>query len=77
MLRRHLNFRQISHRFAWSFANPSFQDLNGSHVLKYDNFESVGVHAQALETAKMWKLFEAIEFTTINQNHLRPSMSDF
>ena len=32
MLRRHLNFRQISHRFTSSFTNPSLQDLNGSHI---------------------------------------------
>ena len=31
--RRHLNFRQISHRFTSSFTNPSFQDLNGSHIM--------------------------------------------
>ena len=44
MLRRHLNFRPISHRFICSFANPSFQDLNGSYyVLKHDNFKSVEV----------------------------------
>ena len=33
MLRRNLNFRQISHRFTLSFTNPSFQDLNGSHIM--------------------------------------------
>ena len=33
MLRRHLNFRQISHRFTLSFTNPSFQDLNGSRIM--------------------------------------------
>ena len=33
MLRRHLNFRQISNRFTSSFTNPSFQDLNGSHIM--------------------------------------------
>ena len=45
MLRWHLNFRQISHRFTLSFTNPSFQDLNGSHnnVSIYDNFKSVEV----------------------------------
>ena len=44
VLRRHLNFRQISHRFTLSFTNPSFQDLNGSHIiLKYDDFKSVEV----------------------------------
>ena len=32
-LRRHLNFRQISDRFTSSFTNPSFQDLNGSHIM--------------------------------------------
>ena len=36
MLRRHLNFRQISHRFTSSFANPSFQDLNGSHIMYWN-----------------------------------------
>ena len=36
MLRRHLNFRQISHRFTSSFANPSFQDLNGSHTIYWN-----------------------------------------
>ena len=44
MLRRHLNFHQISHRFTSSFANPLFQDLNGSHIMYwniYDNFKSV------------------------------------
>ena len=44
MLRRHLNFRQIFHRFTSSFANPSLQDLKGSYyVLKHDNFKSVEV----------------------------------
>ena len=33
VLRRHLNFRQISHRFTLSFTNTSFQDLNGSHIM--------------------------------------------
>ena len=33
---RHLNFHQISHRFARSFANPSFQDLNGSHIMYWN-----------------------------------------
>ena len=33
MLRRHLNFHQISHRFTLNFTNPSFQDLNGSHIM--------------------------------------------
>ena len=28
-----INFRQISHRFTSSFTNPSFQDLNGSHIM--------------------------------------------
>ena len=32
-LRRHLNFHQISLRFTSSFTNPSFQDLNGSHIM--------------------------------------------
>ena len=36
MLRRHLNFRQISHRFALNFTNPSFQDLNGSHIMYWN-----------------------------------------
>ena len=36
MLRRHLNFRQISHRFTSSFTNPSFQDLNGSHIIYWN-----------------------------------------
>ena len=36
MLRRHLNFRQISHRFTSSFTNPSFQDLNGSHIMYWN-----------------------------------------
>ena len=35
-LRRHLNFRQISHRFTSSFTNPSFQDLNGSHFIYWN-----------------------------------------
>ena len=45
MLRRHLNFRQISHRFTSSFTNPSFQDLNGSHIMYWNmiNFKSVEV----------------------------------
>ena len=34
--RRHLNFRQISHRFTSSFTNPSFQDLNGSHIMYWN-----------------------------------------
>ena len=42
MLQRHLNFRQIPHRFSSSFVNPSFQYLNGSHI-KYNNFKSVEV----------------------------------
>ena len=33
MLRQHLHLRQISHRFTSSFTNPSFQDLNGSHIM--------------------------------------------
>ena len=36
MLRRHLNFRQISHRFTLSFVNPSFQYLNGSHIMYWN-----------------------------------------
>ena len=32
----HLNFRQISHRFTSSFTNPSFQDLNGSHIMYWN-----------------------------------------
>ena len=36
MLRRHLNFRKISHRFTSSFANSSFQDLNGSHIMYWN-----------------------------------------
>ena len=36
MLRQHLNFRQISHRFTSSFTNPSFQDLNGSHIMHWN-----------------------------------------
>ena len=32
-LRRHLNFRKVSHRFTSSFTNPCFQDLNGSHIM--------------------------------------------
>ena len=36
MLRRYLKFRQISHRFTSSFANPSFQDLNGSHIMYWN-----------------------------------------
>ena len=36
MLWRHLNFCQISHRFTSSFANPSFQDLNGSHIMYWN-----------------------------------------
>ena len=36
MLRRHLNFRQISHRFTSSFTNPSFQDLNGSLIMYWN-----------------------------------------
>ena len=36
MLRRHLNFRQISHRFTLSFTNPSFQDLNGWHIMYWN-----------------------------------------
>ena len=36
MLRWHLNFRQISHRFTWSFADPSLQDLNGSHIMYWN-----------------------------------------
>ena len=36
MLLRHLNFRQVSHRFTSSFANPSFQDLNGSHIMHWN-----------------------------------------
>ena len=37
-LRRHLNFRQISHRprFTSCFTNPSFQDLNGSHIMYWN-----------------------------------------
>ena len=36
MLRQHLNFRQISHRFTLSFANLSFQDLNSSHIMYWN-----------------------------------------
>ena len=36
MLRRHLNFRQISHWFTLNFTNPSFQDLNGSHIMYWN-----------------------------------------
>ena len=36
MLRRHLNFRQISHRFTWSFADPSLQDLNSSQIMYWN-----------------------------------------
>ena len=36
MLWRHLNFRKISYRFSSSFVNPSFQYLNGSHIM-YQN----------------------------------------
>ena len=36
MLRRHLNFRQISYSFTSSFANPSFEDLNGSHIMYWN-----------------------------------------
>ena len=36
VLRRHLNFHQISHRFTSSFTNPSFQDLNGSHIMYWN-----------------------------------------
>ena len=43
MLRRHLNFRQISHSFTSSFINPSFRDLNGSHIMYYYDFKSVEV----------------------------------
>ena len=40
MLRRHMNFGEISHRFTWSFANPSFQDLNGSHIMYWKLYPS-------------------------------------
>ena len=33
---RHLNFRQISHGFTSSFINPSFQYLNGSHIMYWN-----------------------------------------
>ena len=36
MLRRNLNFRLISQRCTSSFANPSFQDLNGSHIMYWN-----------------------------------------
>ena len=36
MLRRHLNFHQVSHRFTSSFVNPSFQYLNGSHIMYWN-----------------------------------------
>ena len=36
MLRRHLNFRQISHRFTSSFVNPSFQYPNGSCIMYWN-----------------------------------------
>ena len=36
MLRRHLNFCQISHRFILSFVNPSFQYLKGSHIMYWN-----------------------------------------
>ena len=36
MLRGYLNFRYISHKFTSSFANPSFQDLNGSHIMYWN-----------------------------------------
>ena len=36
MLWRHLNFHQISHRFISSFVNPSFQYLNGSHIMYWN-----------------------------------------
>ena len=29
---QYLHFHQISHRCTWSFANSSFQDLNGSYI---------------------------------------------
>ena len=32
-------------RFTWSFANPSFQDLMGSHIMYWDNFKSIEVHS--------------------------------
>ena len=35
-LRRHLNFHLISHMFTLSFTNPSFQDLNGSHIMYWN-----------------------------------------
>ena len=35
-VRRHLNFCQISHRFTSSFANPPFQDLNGSYIMYWN-----------------------------------------
>ena len=36
MLWQHLNFCQISHRFTSSFVNPSFQYLNGSHIMYWN-----------------------------------------
>ena len=40
MLRRHLNFRQISHRFTWSFCKSHFSRFERLtyYVLKYDYF---------------------------------------
>ena len=36
MLWRHLNFRQISHRFTSSFVNPSFPYLNDTHIMYWN-----------------------------------------
>ena len=36
MLRWHSNFCKIFHRFSSSFANPSFQDPNGSHIMYWN-----------------------------------------
>ena len=54
MLRRHLNFRQISRRFTSSFANPSFQDLNGSHVMFWNMIIFKFVEFQGWTHSKYW-----------------------
>ena len=54
MLRRHLNFRQISHRFTSSFANPSFQDLNGSDIIYWNMIISNPSRFKVEPHSKYW-----------------------
>ena len=54
MLRRHLNFHQISHRFTSSFANPSFQDLNGLHIMYWNMIISNPSRFKVEPHSKYW-----------------------